>query len=57
MDGIRNAVLLTVSEGIGGGILANGNLIAGQSGMAGEFGHISLDSSGPLCGCGQSWLP
>ena len=53
MDGIRNAVLLTISEGIGGGILANGNLISGQSGMAGEFGHISLDPSGPLCGCGQ----
>lgn len=54
MDGIRNAVLLTISEGIGGGILANGNLISGQSGMAGEFGHVSLDPLGPLCGCGQN---
>ncbi|HEV2273765.1 MAG TPA: ROK family transcriptional regulator [Acidobacteriaceae bacterium] len=54
MDGIRNAVLLTVAEGIGGAILANGNVIRGQNGLAGEFGHVSLDPSGPRCGCGQS---
>jgi predicted NBD/HSP70 family sugar kinase len=54
MDGVRNAVLLTISEGIGCGILANGNLIVGQSGMAGEFGHVSFDPTGPPCGCGQN---
>jgi hypothetical protein len=42
MDGVRDAVLITVSEGIGAGILANGQLISGQRGMAGEFGHIPL---------------
>lgn len=52
MDGIRNAVLVTVSEGIGAGILANGQLVPGSLGMAGEFGHIPLDPSGPRCGCG-----
>jgi predicted NBD/HSP70 family sugar kinase len=51
MDGVRNAVLLTVSEGIGAGILANGQLISGERGMAGEFGHIPLDPSGPRCAC------
>ncbi|HEX3437464.1 MAG TPA: ROK family transcriptional regulator [Pseudacidobacterium sp.] len=53
MDGIRDAVLITVSEGIGAGILANGHLISGQHGMAGEFGHIPLDPSGPRCACMQ----
>ena len=52
MDGVRNAVLVTVSEGVGSGILSNGQLLYGQHGMAGEFGHITLDLQGPLCGCG-----
>lgn len=51
MDGIRDAVLITVSEGMGAGILANGQVVSGQHGMAGEFGHIPLDPSGPRCGC------
>ncbi len=54
MDGVRDAVLITVSEGIGAGILANGQLITGQHGMAGEFGHISIDPSGPRCACKQN---
>ena len=53
MDGVRDAVCITVSEGIGAGILANGHLISGRDGMAGEFGHICIDPSGPLCGCKQ----
>ncbi len=53
MDGVRDAVLITVSEGIGAGILANGQLIRGKHGMAGEFGHISIDPSGPRCACKQ----
>lgn len=52
IDGIRNAMLVTVSEGVGVAILAEGRLITGQQGMAGEFGHISIDPRGPLCGCG-----
>lgn len=51
MDGIRDAVLITISEGLGGGILANGHVVSGQQGMAGEFGHIPLDPSGPRCAC------
>ncbi len=53
MDGVRDAVLVTVSEGVGTGIFAHGQLIAGHHGMAGEFGHIPLDPSGPRCACGQ----
>jgi predicted NBD/HSP70 family sugar kinase len=52
MDGVRNAVLVTISEGVGAGILCNGQLLYGNHGMAGEFGHISLDVNGPVCGCG-----
>jgi predicted NBD/HSP70 family sugar kinase len=51
MDGVRDAVLITVSEGIGSGLLVNGQLVSGQRGMAGEFGHISIDPAGARCGC------
>lgn len=53
LDGIRNAVLITVSEGVGGAILANGQIVVSRSGLAGEFGHCPIDPAGPLCGCGQ----
>ena len=53
MDGIRDAVLVTISEGVGTAILANGQLVTGRSGLAGEFGHISLDPAGPQCSCGR----
>jgi predicted NBD/HSP70 family sugar kinase len=49
----RNLVVVTVSEGIGTGILVNGRLARGFSGMAGEFGHVPLDPDGPLCSCGS----
>ena len=48
----RNLVVVTVSEGIGTGILMNGQLVRGLNGMAGEFGHVPLDVKGPVCGCG-----
>lgn len=53
VDGRRNVVALTVSEGIGTGVLANGELVRGLSGMAGEFGHVPVDPAGPPCGCGS----
>lgn len=53
MDGVRNAVLVTISEGVGAAILANGQLVTGRSGLAGEFGHVPIDPSGPQCGCGR----
>src|SRR5205085_2146625 len=48
----RNFVVVTVSEGIGCGILVNGRLAQGAHGMAGEFGHVPLNPEGPKCGCG-----
>ncbi|MBV8675307.1 MAG: ROK family protein [Acidobacteriaceae bacterium] len=53
MEGVRNAVLVTISEGVGTGVFANGHLVTGQYGMAGEFGHAVLDPDGPACGCGR----
>jgi predicted NBD/HSP70 family sugar kinase len=43
---------VTVSEGVGVGIFADGHLLHAANGMAGEFGHIPLDANGPRCGCG-----
>jgi predicted NBD/HSP70 family sugar kinase len=54
VDGLRNVVLIAISEGVGTAVLAEGRLIAGKNGLAGEFGHICVDASGPLCGCGKN---
>jgi predicted NBD/HSP70 family sugar kinase len=51
--GNRDAVLITTSEGVGAAIFANGSVITGHDGMAGEFGHISIDPQGPECACGR----
>ncbi len=53
LEDCKNFVVVTVSEGIGTGILANGKLVQGMNGMAGEFGHVPLDPEGPVCGCGS----
>lgn len=52
MEECRNLVVVTISEGIGTGVWANGQLVRGSNGMAGEFGHVPLDPQGPACGCG-----
>jgi predicted NBD/HSP70 family sugar kinase len=51
-DGLHDLVVVNVSEGIGTGIFANGQLLRGSNGMAGEFGHVQMDTNGPICGCG-----
>ena len=51
--GFRNMIFITVSSGIGGGILLDGRLYRGSSGAAGEVGHMVLVEDGPPCGCGQ----
>ncbi len=51
-DKIHDLVVVNVSEGIGTGIFANGHLLRGQAGVAGEFGHVQLDPNGVRCGCG-----
>jgi predicted NBD/HSP70 family sugar kinase len=51
---VRDLVAVTVSEGIGAGVIAQGQLITGRTGMAGEFGHVPLDLEGPRCTCGNN---
>ena len=51
--GIRNLIYLTVSTGIGGGIIINGELYLGACGSAGEIGHMTIDVNGPRCSCGN----
>jgi glucokinase len=46
-------IYLTMSTGIGAGIIANGQLVAGANNLGGEAGHITLDINGPRCGCGK----
>src|SRR5690348_11336727 len=47
----RNAVMLTLGTGVGGGILADGRVIRGVTGAAGHIGHLTMDPDGPLCIC------
>ncbi len=49
---VRDLVVVTVAEGIGTGIFVNHHLAKGLNGMAGEFGHVPLDPTGPQCSCG-----
>jgi len=48
-----NMVFISINEGIGCGVILNGELYRGASGNAGEFGHIIIDTNGPLCHCGN----
>ncbi len=50
---VNSFAYVSVSEGIGVGIAVNGEMLRGESHTAGEFGHVSLDSSGPECVCGR----
>jgi predicted NBD/HSP70 family sugar kinase len=52
-DDVKHLVAVTVSEGIGVGMLLNGQLFHGRNAMAGEFGHVTLDEDGPPCSCGK----
>lgn len=49
----KNMAFITVSTGVGGGLVIDGKLHQGATGLAGHIGHISIDPNGPLCGCGQ----
>ncbi|QKS47100.1 ROK family protein (plasmid) [Paenibacillus cellulosilyticus] len=51
--GTDNCLYVTVSTGIGCGIISGGRLITGVEDSAGELGHISIDSNGPRCSCGN----
>lgn len=52
-QGSGNIVYVTLSTGIGAGIISDNRLVRGARGAAGEVGHIKLMVDGPRCGCGQ----
>jgi glucokinase len=51
--GIPNMAVVTLGTGIGGGIVLDGKIWHGMNGMAGEFGHMTLEPEGHPCGCGS----
>jgi glucokinase len=51
--GIDNLIYVTVSTGIGGGLIINGELYNGTDGAAAEIGHMIVLADGPACNCGQ----
>lgn len=53
-QGHHHLIYITISTGIGGGIISDDRLILGHSGLAGELGHITvIPEDGPMCGCGK----
>lgn len=51
--GISSLVWITISTGIGGALLFNGQLFRGRNGLAGEIGHVVVQEDGAPCGCGR----
>ena len=52
-ENVSDMVFLTVSTGVGGGMVTNGRLLTGSGGVAGHCGHTLADPNGPRCGCGR----
>lgn len=52
-QGCTDMVYLTISTGIGGGIIVDGRLLTGTKGTAGELGHMTVDRHGERCNCGN----
>lgn len=51
--GMKNFIVITLGTGVGSGIVANGELLYGHDGFAGEIGHTVVDPEGRPCGCGK----
>ena len=50
---VEDMAMLTLGTGVGGGIVLQGRIWHGMTGMAGEFGHMTVEPEGPPCGCGN----
>ncbi len=50
---VSHLAMLTLGTGVGGGIVMDGKIWHGMTGMAGEFGHMTVEPEGPQCGCGN----
>jgi glucokinase len=51
--GVENMAMITLGTGIGGAIVLGGKIWHGINGMAGEFGHVTVEAEGHPCGCGS----
>jgi glucokinase len=51
--GARYALMVTLGTGIGGGIIAGGEVYRGANGFAAEIGHVTVERDGPKCACGE----
>jgi len=51
--GYRDVIGIIIGTGVGGGLILDGRLYRGRDGGAGHLGHVTIDPSGPKCGCGQ----
>jgi glucokinase len=51
--GVSNMAMITLGTGIGGAIVLDGKIFHGLNGMAGEFGHVTVEPEGIPCGCGN----
>lgn len=51
--GHEDVIMLTLGAGVGGAVIANGQLLRGHAGVAGNLGHLTVDPNGALCSCGN----
>ena len=51
--GYRSWLMVTIGTGVGAGVILDGRLWTGSDGLAGEFGHVTVDPGGRPCGCGN----
>lgn len=51
--GMKDFIMITLGTGLGSGFVANGKMIYGHDGFAGEFGHVIAERDGRVCGCGR----
>ena len=52
-EGMNNFIVITLGTGLGTGIIANGHLLYGENGFAGELGHTLIEKEGRQCNCGR----
>ncbi len=51
--GVDNFIVITIEQGVGMGLVVNGQLYRGPKGVGTEFGHVVIDPDGPMCRCGK----
>lgn len=51
--GVDDLVYVRLSDGVGGGLVVGGRLVIGSAGLAGEFGHVTVEPDGTQCRCGK----